>query len=177
LAPETASQYREGLQDKKNTAWRGLLEQLYPRHLMGETSSVPLPHQIRPGVLHWQESRFKEPFNFGSIIAPTRRYVWIELLDLDVDREVRGKAELGLQSSIATGARVPIAGYESAAINALASHLRKNTDMKRDDAAKWCAKEGFKLTGRGFQNRVWPSARTRAGLKSTAGPGRKKKSS
>jgi hypothetical protein len=56
---------------------------------------------------------------------------------------------------------------ETEAINALASYLKTEPDKRK----------GFKLSGRGFQNRVWPGARKKAGLDPKAPSGRKSKSS
>jgi hypothetical protein len=68
------------------------------------------------------------------------------------------------------------AGDETAAIRALASYLRSNRDLKKDEALSWCRILGFNLTRSGFQNRVWPRAREQAGLEAKARPGRKRKS-
>ena len=68
-------------------------------------------------------------------------------------------------------------GDETAATKALASKLRINPKLKRDEAISWCRKEGFNLSGRGFQQRIWPASREKAGLDARARPGRMRKSS
>ena len=69
------------------------------------------------------------------------------------------------------------AATESVATKALASQLRDNPDLKRADAKNWCAAAGYQLSARGFQSRVWPKARTLAGLPAIGSPGRKRKKS
>jgi hypothetical protein len=65
---------------------------------------------------------------------------------------------------------------ESAAIKALSSQLESNPGLTRAEAKTWCTTAGFRLSARGFQNRVWPGARTKAELPEKALPGRKRKS-
>jgi hypothetical protein len=65
---------------------------------------------------------------------------------------------------------------ETAASRALAAHLRQNRQTTRDAAEAWCRQEGFNLSQRGFQFRVWPNAREAAGLSKLAAAGRKRKS-
>jgi hypothetical protein len=73
--------------------------------------------------------------------------------------------------------QVATAGGEKAATKDLASHLGINPQLNRAGAQSWLRAKGFNLTGRGFQNRVWPRAREQAGLEAKAPPGAPKKSS
>ena len=81
LPPATAARIRQGLRENP-TAWRGQMEQLYPPQFIGEALRFASPPEAND--FDWHESCFKEPWNFGSIYAPTHRRVWIELLRADV---------------------------------------------------------------------------------------------
>jgi hypothetical protein len=67
------------------------------------------------------------------------------------------------------------AAGENAAIRALATYLKENPEVRREDAADWCRAEHFKFSYRGFQSRIWPAAREQAGLEAKAPVGRKRK--
>lgn len=66
---------------------------------------------------------------------------------------------------------------ETAAIDLLAKVLRENPDLTKRDAIALCNKAKLELSQRGFQSRVWPRARERAGLAPLAPRGAKRKSS
>ena len=65
---------------------------------------------------------------------------------------------------------------ETEAINALGLLLQEKRNLTRTEARSWCNQRGFKLSWRGFQNRVWPKAREKAKLDPKSPAGRKSKS-
>jgi hypothetical protein len=77
LPPATAARIRQGLRDDP-AAWRGQMEQLYPRHLMGETLHFKWPLKLED--LDWNESRL----SVSSVAGQQRGNIWIELLSADV---------------------------------------------------------------------------------------------
>ena len=129
--------------------------------------------------IDWETSVFRNqlPDNRG------RRLGRIEVLIADVKWYLNRpelSADVGAvgatPSNVRGGPAEKLAG-ESAAIKALASHIKDHLDITRAAAQKWLVKQGFAVTGRGFQQRVWPEARDLAGLEAIAPRGAKKKSS
>jgi hypothetical protein len=106
--------------------------------------------------------------------TPTKRIItyWhrIELSRADVTNVLCGDKDIRQHGAPATE------NPENPAIEALASHLKTNPQIKRADAEEYCERAGYKLSKRAFFARVWPRARERAGLPPTARPGRKRKS-
>ncbi len=135
--------------------------------------NVEVPPHLGPGDLDWVQSRPLKRWSIGPM--PGQHYSWIggwkdrpidfiELSTADV-AEIFPSAE-GATKTAATAAK------ETAAIKALASHLESNPNLKRADAADWCRERGHQLGKRAFE-RVWPEARSRAGLDRNAPAGRK----
>jgi hypothetical protein len=146
------------------------------RHL---DDDVRVPPDLDPQEFDWQNSRSRsswEKVRNGNVIGrwrPPR----IELRCADVTsvlcRGERGKSGAG--KATATAAQ------EEATIKALASHLNslpkeRRGAVTRAKAEAWCRTQGFTISQRGFQSRVWPEARNLAGLPRIAEPGRKRKS-
>ena len=77
LPPAIAAQIRQGLRDNP-AGWRGQMEQLYPRHLMGET--LQFKWLLKPEDLDWNESRL----SVGSVAGQQPGNIWIELLSAEV---------------------------------------------------------------------------------------------
>jgi hypothetical protein len=140
-------------------------------------NNVFVSPKLRPKDLDWKSSRPLKrsavgmaPFQRGSYTDQDQ--VTLELSTADVTEHLCG----GLSENPVKN-DVVITTEETKAIEALAVPLQKNPNLKREDARSWCKKHGFKLSMRAFQNRVWPSARSKARLEPKAPSGRKPKSS
>jgi hypothetical protein len=162
----------EFLTEGPSDAWNNHRFAREYRNFLGElfdaTDSLNVPSQLEPGDFHWAESRFETPWLFepgmkGFPGPPRSGYVRIELFSADVSKVLCN----GQSSATRT------VHDETAAIKALGQHLKNNRDVSREDAFEWCRANGFSLSARGFQNRVWPKAREDAGLSPRAAPGRK----
>jgi hypothetical protein len=129
-----------------------------PQHL-GRLGGVSSPADI-----DWETSSLKRPL----LNSRGKRLVKIEIQISDITWY--------FEEGDLSGSTKPTSGEEASAIRALSSQLRKNKDMKFDDAKAWCASAGYELSGNGFTYRVWPKAREAAGLPPKAPPGRKPKS-
>jgi len=149
------------------------------------TAGVRIPPQLVPDDFDWVLSRPLKPWLIGPATvaeiylsvygSESQRIASIKLFRADVTQVLCGSEHANNKPEKKP---TTTAAQERAAIKALASYLKANPDLdlKRDDVLAWCEKNGFALTKRGFQNRVWPQARKEAGLVSRAPPGRKRKS-
>jgi hypothetical protein len=152
-----------------------------------EGASIKVPSHLTPDDFDWQNSRPLKPWQIrphGGRLNEWRRLSrppsLIELRTLEflawIQRtydDARGGERASIKAhEKSTGS----AGQETAAINALASQLRNNPDLKREDAATWCREQHYSLSDRGFRYRVWPKARADANLPTKGSPGRKRKS-
>ena len=147
--------------------------------------NVKVPVHLSPNDLDWSCSCPLKPWAIGPV-GP-QHYTWIggwkdrpidliELSTIDVSRILCGGLDNDTDKKGARQTTITMADQQTKATHALASHLRGNTNLKREEAATWCENQGFTLSGRSFQNQVWPNAREEAGLPRRALPGRKNKS-
>ena len=143
--------------------------------------NVGVPPHLKPSDLNWVHSRPFAQWPIGP--RPGEHYTWnwrdrpidlIELSTSDVSRILCGGLGNDTDKKGTRQTTVTTIDQETKAIGALASHLRGNPNLKREDAATWCEKRGFTLSRRSFQNKVWPTAREEASLPRRAPPGRKK---
>jgi hypothetical protein len=145
--------------------------------------NVEVPRHPSPDDFDWSRSCPLKPWPIVPV-GP-QHYTWpggwrdrpidlIELSTSDVSRILCGSLSNDTDKKGACLTTVKTIDRETKAIPDLASHLRENPNLKRKEAATWCKKQGFTFSDRGFQYRVWPEARERAGLLRRAPPGRKK---
>jgi hypothetical protein len=145
------------------------------------SGNVGVPRHLGPSDFDWAQSRPVARWYIGP--KPGQHYYWnggqetLDLIELSTS-DVKSLFGCGSECTNNNPQKkpTPTAAQESAAIKALASHLKTNRDLTRADALAWCHEKSFALTDRGFQNRVWPKARKEAGLEEKAAPGRKRKS-
>ena len=141
--------------------------------------NVGVPPHLKPSDLNWVHSRPFAQWPIGP--RPGEHYTWnwrdrpidlIELSTSDVSRILCGG--LGNDTDKKGERRTTTVGQQTKASNALALYLKENPNLKREEAAAWCENQGFTISGRGFQNKVWPDAREKAGFSRKAPSGRKK---
>jgi hypothetical protein len=170
-------------------------------HAMGgkvlSGGNVDVPARLDPDDFDWVRSRPLKRWPVGPRLI--EHYMWtsgwsarsldlIELSTRDVRRTLCGDdlaAQLGSALTAPLGTltddgaapvgRAGTAKQESDATKALAAHLKANPQLTAADAKAYL--KGYQISARGFQSRIWPAARTRAGLVPKASPGRKPKSS
>jgi hypothetical protein len=140
-------------------------------------NNVFVSPQLRPKDLDWKRSRPLKRSAVGTAAYQRGPYtdqdqVTLELSTADVIEYLCG----GLSQKPDENDSVSTT-EETKAIIALAVPLQKNPNLRREDALSWCEEQGFKLSWRAFQNRIWPNARSKAGLDPKAPSGRKPKSS
>jgi hypothetical protein len=142
-----------------------------------DSTNVKVPPHLTSANFDWENSRplstwpvrprGGRPDEWRSVARPAI------LIELSVS-DVRKVLCVGEQPNKSPEQPSPTTKQETDAIKALAAHLEKNRDLKRNDAATWCHKNGYNVSGRGLKYRVWPAAREKAKLSRKASAGRKK---
>jgi len=142
-----------------------------------DCTNIMVPPHLTPANFDWENSRPLSTWpvrprggRLDEWRSLSRPAILIELFVSDV-RKVLCEVE---QPSKNPEQPSPTTKQETDAIRALAAHLEKNPDLKRDAADTWCRKSGYNVSGRGFKERVWPDAREKAKLPRKASAGRKK---
>ena len=144
--------------------------------------NVKVPRHLSPNDLDWSRSCPLKPWPIGPV-GP-QNYTWIsgwedrpiDLLELSISDVSIFCGGLANDTDKKGARRTTTAGQENKATHALGLYLKEKPNLTREQAATWCKNQGYTISGRGFQNAVWPNAREKAGLSRRAPAGRKKKS-
>ena len=132
--------------------------------------------QLGPDDLDWMYSRPRTLSSIGPLHALSDSWsgepFTLELFALDVIEVLCGGENKNVDEKSLRKTTL-----ETEAINALVTRLNSDhDDLTRADAVAWLTGQGFNLSKRAFQNRVWPKAREQAGLDPKAPSSRKRKS-
>ena len=149
------------------------------RSLWGATAPISVPDDRPPrDVNYWLEcdidpndpNRVREPPPYDPALVSNRR-----AKQLDKARRFRAP-QFPRQGVLTLWKESPgsaTAAIERNAKTFLATRLRENPEMKRNDALTACRTEFPELSERGFKQRVWPDGRKEAELEPQGRPGRK----
>jgi hypothetical protein len=126
-------------------------------------------HRTPISAYHWRDLDLYEEKH--RIVVRTNRGLGTGYDDLAFDSKIMQTQWRAVNTKIIATVR-----GEAEAIAALATMLKKDKNLRRENAWRYC-QSAHGVSRRGFQSRVWPQARVKADLSNLAPPGRKQKSS
>jgi hypothetical protein len=143
-------------------------------------ANVRVPEHLGSGDFDWVHSYPLSPWLIGPRWGERREPEWVrgweyrqlDMIELSTADVINVLCSGDISGGNTTAVSPMTSKEETAAISALAMHLKHNPHLIKQDAANWCREHGHNVSDRGFKERVWPNARTSAGLPTKARAGR-----